>query len=57
MRGDYLILEGLIFLQSGKEDVPLAQNDVIHSIMSIPTNAISSLLDWVNKFDMNGNQA
>ena len=57
MRGDHLILEGLIFIQSGKEDTPLVENDVIHSITSIPTNAISSLLDWVNKFDMNGNQA
>lgn len=57
MRGDHLILEGLIFIQSGKEDIPLVENDVIHSITSIPTNAISSLLDWVNKFDMNGNQA
>ena len=57
MRGDHLILEGLIFIKSGKEDIPLVENDVIHSITSIPTNAISSLLDWVNKFDMNGNQA
>ena len=57
MRGDHLILEGLIFIQSGKEDIPLVENDVIHSITSIPTNAISSLLDRVNKFDMNGNQA